>query len=105
MPTVFVLVPRSRRVDELFDASDAARTSVRLYPPASDRAHLLSLVRAGRDRVATRFLRGLALSIGGGALQAGIGPQKAPGTAPPGAEPLVIAEVPNRDRQFAARAS
>jgi hypothetical protein len=41
---------------------------VRVYPRASDARHLLGLVRAGRDRVATRRGRGLVACVLGGAL-------------------------------------
>lgn len=68
MTTVCALVPHGRSLDEAFAAIDGARPAVRLYPQATDTAHVLSLVRAGRDRVATRWLRGLAFSVVGGAL-------------------------------------
>ncbi len=70
---LFVLLPAGRSFDEVLAPPPAERApqrprQIRSYPPADDRAHLLSLVRAGRDRLATRFARGLVLCIGGGAL-------------------------------------
>lgn len=41
--------------------------ALRRYPPADDARHLASLVRAGRDRIATRWRRGAALAVAGGA--------------------------------------
>ncbi|MGE3173764.1 MAG: hypothetical protein AB7O97_14155 [Planctomycetota bacterium] len=43
----------------------------RRYPPADDAAHLSSLIRAGRDRAAVRWVRGLVLAVLGGALLGG----------------------------------
>jgi len=65
--TLFVLLPPGRGVDAL---PEAARSGTRLvtYGPADDREHLLSLVRARRDRLATRWLRGMLVCIGAGAL-------------------------------------
>lgn len=73
MAVLFVLMPAGRSPDELFAglapdlAARAARLPRRSYPPADDRRHLLSLVRAGRDRAATQWLRGLVLCVAGGA--------------------------------------
>lgn len=73
MVVLFVLVPTGRSSDELLAglpselAARGDRLSVRSCPPADDRRHLLSLVRAGRDRAATQWLRGLLLCIAGGA--------------------------------------
>lgn len=50
------------------DLDGGAQMVVRIYPRADDARHLLSLVRAGRDPVATRRWRGLLASIAGGAL-------------------------------------
>ncbi len=61
MTMLFVLWPPERSTDELWSTlSDEARRSVllRVYPVATERAHLLSLVRDGRDRGATRWRRG-----------------------------------------------
>ena len=69
MPALFVLMPESRDLDQLLAGApaelQAARAAVRcrLYPRATDGRHLLSLVRAGRDPVATRWLRGTALAV------------------------------------------
>lgn len=45
-----------------------ATLQVRLYPPANDAEHLLSLVRSGRDHLATRWLRGLVYAVAAGAI-------------------------------------
>ncbi len=65
--TLFVLLPPGLRVAAVLDAAPAGAQLV-TYGPADDRHHLLSLVRARRDRRATRWLRGLLLCIGTGAL-------------------------------------
>lgn len=76
MPALFVLLPAASDVERLFaDAPPellAARPSLslRTYPPAADGAHLCSLVRAGRDPVATHWLRGMGIAI---AIGAGLG--------------------------------
>jgi hypothetical protein len=73
MAVLFVLLPRGVDVEQLFAAAPeavrAARRDVRLvtYGPVDDRRHLLSLVRARRDRLATRSLRGLLACIAAGA--------------------------------------
>jgi hypothetical protein len=65
---VFALLRADWQLDELPTADGA---HLRRYPRATDRAHLLSLVRDGRDPVATRWLRGTVLATaGGGALGA-----------------------------------
>jgi hypothetical protein len=73
VPTVFVLLPRATTLDPLLAELRelaAARTTLRLrtYPPADDRKHLLSLVRAGRDPLATRWRRGMVCAIAAGAV-------------------------------------
>lgn len=70
MVTLFVLVPTDHSIDEVVAPDDGGREplGLRTYPSAMDRAHLLSLVRAGRDPSATRWLRGLVLSIVAGSL-------------------------------------
>lgn len=71
---MFVLLPPKGSVDDLLAAlPDAHREAVaalarRRYPPADDWRHLASLVRAGRDRLATRWWRGALLAVGGGAM-------------------------------------
>ena len=74
MPALFVLMPESCDLDQLLAGApaelQAARAALRcrLYPRATDGRHLLSLVRAGRDPVATRWLRGTALAVAAGAV-------------------------------------
>lgn len=71
MRVLFVLLPRGLDVDTLFANAPAdLRTRLQFvtYGPVDDRRHLLSLVRARRDRLATRWLRGMLASIGGGAV-------------------------------------
>src|SRR5688572_22746270 len=73
MRAVFVLLPAAADLAALLGDAPAGRTDVRLrrYPRATDRAHLLSLVRDGRDPVATHWVRGTVLAVcGGGALGA-----------------------------------
>ena len=70
---VFVLLPATADAGALLGDAVTARPDVRLrrYPRAADRAHLLSLVRDGRDPVATRWVRGTVLAmIAGGVLGA-----------------------------------
>lgn len=69
---LFVLLPAGRTADELAAAAGAeADTStgvtLRSYPRADDARHLHSLVRSGRDPLATQWQRGLLLAIAGGA--------------------------------------
>jgi len=59
---LFVLLPAEA---ELAPRADA---QLRRYPRASDERHLLSLLRDGRDRVATRWWNGLVLAVVGGAV-------------------------------------
>lgn len=68
--TLFALLPTAEAAGELLTAAavDPTRLAMRLYPAADDAAHLLGLVRAGRDPRATRWLRGMILAIGLGAL-------------------------------------
>jgi hypothetical protein len=68
MRAVFVLLPATADLEALLPDATAARAPLRLrrYPRASDRAHLLSLVRDGRDPIATRWVRGTVLAIGAG---------------------------------------
>lgn len=74
MNALFVLLPAGVHVESLFADAPAellaARAALRLrtYPPATDRAHLLSLVRASRDPVATRWLRGMVAAVAIGAV-------------------------------------
>lgn len=72
MEALFVLVPAGRSLDEVVArhpelAAGRASWTVRAHPAADDGAHLLSLVRASRDRVATRWLRGMVACVLGGA--------------------------------------
>ncbi|MCB9878823.1 MAG: hypothetical protein H6835_14605 [Planctomycetes bacterium] len=71
MRVLFVLVPEDD-VDSLLDAAfgpDAAQRPVlRRYPRATDERHLLSLVRAGRDRHATTWGRGAVKAVALGAV-------------------------------------
>lgn len=68
MRAVFALLPTAADFDALVPGADAMHTALRLrrYPRASDGAHLLSLVRDGRDPIATRWVRGLVLAIAAG---------------------------------------
>lgn len=71
---LFLLLPHERDLDELLagmrpELGDrVARLALRRYPRASNRAHLLSLVRDGRDAIATRWIRGTVLAIVAGAM-------------------------------------
>lgn len=73
MSVLFALLSQGKDLDELLGenpavlaaASDAA---LRRYPQASDSRHALSLVRDGRDRFATRWIRGVVLAVAGGAV-------------------------------------
>lgn len=66
---LFVLLPNHCLPDEFLAAipeADRRTTPVRVYPIATDRPHLLSLVRDGRDRAATRWLAGTVKCVVGG---------------------------------------
>lgn len=73
MNALFVLLPHGRAADDLLaavasaDASSARALPLRSYPRADDARHLRSLVRSGRDPLATQWRRGLLLAIAGGA--------------------------------------
>ena len=70
MAMLFALLPTDRAPDDVWNAlSSEARDAVplRVYPIADERQRLLSIVRDGRDRHATRWLRGIAMCIVGGA--------------------------------------
>ncbi len=68
---LFVLLPPPGDVASLLAAlPDAARQrlpAARRYPPADDARHLASLVRQGRDALATQWLRGTITAIAAGA--------------------------------------
>ncbi|MFT7535031.1 MAG: hypothetical protein ACI85K_000982 [Hyphomicrobiaceae bacterium] len=77
MSVLFVLLPASTDSDSsgsglgaepAFPLASPSGVTMRSYPQASDAQHLVSLVRDGRDRGATRWLRGLVLAIAGGAI-------------------------------------
>jgi hypothetical protein len=74
LPALFVLLPAGADADTLFQGAPsellAARGALRLraYPPATDARHLCSLVRASRDPVATRSLRGMVAAVTIGAV-------------------------------------
>ena len=73
MNVLFVLWPEGEDLDEFFAKnpaaqSAAAQTTLRRYPRASDQRHIFSLVRDGRDRYATQWLKGLLLAIAAGAV-------------------------------------
>lgn len=78
MPTLFVLTPPAAALEPLFATTPPipavlrATIAVRTYPPATDTRHLLGLIRAGRDPRATRWRRGAALAVVGGAALGGI---------------------------------
>jgi len=71
---LFVLLPRGSAADELLAAVASEHASavralpLRSYPRADDARHLHSLVRSGRDPLATQWHRGLLLAIAGGAV-------------------------------------
>ncbi|MEZ6037593.1 MAG: hypothetical protein R3F29_08935 [Planctomycetota bacterium] len=71
MRVLFVLVPEGD-VEALLEAAfgpDAAqRPGLRRYPRATDERHLLSLVRAGRDRRATTWIGGMLKAVALGAV-------------------------------------
>jgi hypothetical protein len=73
MRALFVLLPEPAALEPLVAAlpRDVAAAwssmKVRVYPRADDARHLLSLVRAGRDPIATRRWPGLLAAIVGGA--------------------------------------
>ena len=73
MNALFVLLPHGAAADVLLAAvatEHAAATralALRTYPRADDARHLHSLVRSGRDPLATQWRRGLLLAIAGGA--------------------------------------
>lgn len=73
MNALFVLLPPGLDHEALWSGAPAelaaarATLQVRVYPPAKDARHLLSLVRASRDRIATRWLRGMLTAIAAGA--------------------------------------
>lgn len=70
---LFVLLREPQDLERLLaalppaDAARCARLTLRRYPRADDAHHLQSLVRAGRDRLATRWRRGTLLAIAAGA--------------------------------------
>jgi hypothetical protein len=71
---LFVLLPPGFDPEALWTKAPAdlqaarATLQVRLYPPANDAQHLQSLVRSGRDHLATRWLRGMMKAIAAGAI-------------------------------------
>jgi hypothetical protein len=73
MRALFVLLPEPAALDRLVAALPPEvaaawpRLAVRVYPRASDARHLLSLVRSGRDPIATRRWPGLIAALVGGA--------------------------------------
>ncbi len=73
MKALFVLVPVGEASPGSSAAHDAgpevsSQLRVRRYPRADDARHLLGLVRAGRDKVATRWRRGMVAAVLLGAL-------------------------------------
>jgi hypothetical protein len=75
---LFVLLPAADALEPLLAAlPDEVRHGVaalaqRRYPRADDARHLRSLVRAGRDPFATRWLRGAAVAVATGAALGGL---------------------------------
>ena len=63
MSTLFALLPAGTPLP-----GELATPPPRRYPKADDGAHLLSLVRAGRDRAATRWLPGAVKAVLVGAI-------------------------------------
>lgn len=77
MSVLFVLLPAGKnrhgtgsglRAEDEIPLASPSRAVMRSYPQASDAQHVVSLVRDGRDRGATRWLRGLVLAMAGGAV-------------------------------------
>lgn len=64
--TLFVVLPSGH--GELPLAAMRPRPQLVAYGPADDERHMLSLVRARRDRRATRWLRGLFACVAAGAV-------------------------------------
>ncbi len=73
MNALFVLLPPGAAADDLLvavateSAAAARAVALRSYPRADDACHLHSLVRSGRDPLATQWHRGLLLAVAGGA--------------------------------------
>lgn len=73
MNALFVLLPHGAAADDLLasvatEHAPATRALARRsYPRADEARHLHSLVRSGRDPLATQWQRGLLLAIAGGA--------------------------------------
>ncbi len=72
MSVLFALLPQGKVLDELLGENPAVlaaanAAALRRYPQASDSRHAFSLVRDGRDRSATRWIRGVVLAVAGGA--------------------------------------
>lgn len=74
MNALFVLLPHRAAADVLFAAvaselAAAARAlPLRTYPRADEARHLHSLVRSGRDPLATQWHQGLLVAVAGGAV-------------------------------------
>jgi ABC-type phosphate transport system permease subunit len=66
LPTADALAPFLAALPEASQRGVAALTQ-RRYPRADDARHLRSLVRAGRDPRATRWLRGVVVAVATGA--------------------------------------
>lgn len=75
---LFVLLPATHGLDALLAAlpedhrARVARLTLRRYPRADDARHLQSLVRGGRDPLATRWWRGALLAVAAGASLGGL---------------------------------
>jgi hypothetical protein len=70
---LFALLSEGQELNQLLATDPEAlaaleQATVRRYPRASDQRHAFSLVRDGRDRYATRWLKGLLLAMLGGAI-------------------------------------
>lgn len=73
MPVLFVLLPSPHAIEPLLAAAaNPAALRLRRYPQAHDAAHLRSLVRAGRDPLATTWWRGALRATAVGAALGGL---------------------------------
>ncbi len=71
MATLFVLVATGPGEPHALAGAPSPGVAVRRYPKADGPEHLASLVRAGRDPMATRWRRGAARAVGLGAILGG----------------------------------
>ena len=73
MPVLFVLLPPPHNIEPLLAAAgDPHALRLRRYPLAADATHLRSVVRAGRDPLATTWWRGAVSAVAAGAVLGGL---------------------------------